>query len=113
MGFFLLLPGPAPARLSKRVVAHRINASLRQKMPNCHYLILGKAVRAIMEGMGLPIQLHGQPAGPVMGYLGAEFLKDGLNRLGVNIGADGVGEDGVQYLAMTMVHGGAAFLMGV
>ena len=62
MGFFLLLPGPAPAQHSKRVIARRIHPRMRQKMPNGHYLILGKAVLAIVEGMGLAIQLHGQPA---------------------------------------------------
>jgi hypothetical protein len=70
-------------------------------------------VLGIVEDMGLPIQLHGQPAGPVMGYLGVQFLKNCLYSLGVNIGAYGVGEDRVQYLAMTMVHGGFAFRMGL
>jgi len=113
MGFFLLLPGPAPARLSKRVIAYRIHARLRQKMANGHYFILGKAMLAIVEGMGMAAELHGQVAGPVMGHLGTEFLKHCLYSLGVNIGADGVGEDGVQYLAVTMVHGRCAFWMGL
>jgi hypothetical protein len=39
-----------------------------------------------------------------MGDLAPQFLKHCLNRLRVNIGADGMGEDGVQYLAMTMIH---------
>jgi hypothetical protein len=60
--FFLLLPGPAPARLSKRVIARRIHPRMRQKMANGHYLILGKAVLAIVEGMRLTVQLHRQPA---------------------------------------------------
>jgi hypothetical protein len=63
--------------------------------------------------MGVATQLHGQVAGPVMGHLGTEFLKHCLYSLGVNIGADGVGEDRVQYLAMTMVHDGPAFRMGL
>jgi hypothetical protein len=105
MGFFLLLPGPAPARLSKRVIAHRIHPRLRQKMANGHYLILREAMLAIVEGMGMAAELHGQVTGPAMENLGTEFLKHCLYGLGVNIGADGVGEDGVQYLAMTMVHG--------
>jgi hypothetical protein len=113
MGFFLLLPGLAPARLSKRVIAHRIYARLRQKMANGHYLILGEAVLAIVEGMGMAAELHGQVTGPVMGNLGTEFPKHCLKDLGINIGADRVGEDGVQYLAMTMVHGRFAFRMGV
>jgi hypothetical protein len=60
--FFLLLPGPAPARLSKRVIARRIHPRMRQKMANGHYLILGKAVLGIVEGMRLTVQLHRQPA---------------------------------------------------
>jgi hypothetical protein len=55
--------------------------------------------------MGMAAELHGQVAGPVMGHLGTEFLKHCLHGLGVNIGADRVGEDGVQYLAVTMIHG--------
>ncbi|MFM7421124.1 MAG: hypothetical protein ACKO54_15710 [Alphaproteobacteria bacterium] len=106
MGFFLLLPGPAPARLSKRVIARRIHPRMRQKLANCHYLILGKAVLGIVEGMRLAIQLHRQAARAIMGYLAPQLPKHGLNRLGVNIGADGMGEDGVQYLAMTMIHDG-------
>jgi hypothetical protein len=112
-GFLPSSARPRPARLSKRVIAHRIHARLRQKMPNCHYLIFGKAVLGIVEGMGVATQLHGQVAGPVMGHLGTEFLKHCLYSLGVNIGADGVGEDRVQYLAMTMVHDGPAFRMGL
>jgi hypothetical protein len=48
-----------------------------------------------------------------MGNLGTEFPKHCLKDLGINIGADGVGEDGVQYLAVTMVHGRCAFRMGL
>jgi hypothetical protein len=105
MSFFLLLPGPAPARLSKRVIAYRIHARLRQKMANSYYLILREAVLGIVEGMGMAAELNGQVAGSVMGHLGTEFLKHCLHGLGVNIGADGVGEDGVQYLAVTVIHG--------
>ena len=68
---------------------------------------------AIVEGMGMAAELHGQVAGPVMGHLGTEFLKHSLHGLGVNIGADRVGEDGVQYLAVTMIHGRCAFWMGL
>jgi hypothetical protein len=60
---------------------------------------------AIVEGMGMAAELHGQVAGPVMGHLGTEFFKHCLHGLGVNIGADRVGEDGVQYLAVTVIHG--------
>jgi hypothetical protein len=111
MGFFLLLPGLGPAWLSKRVIARRIHPRMRQKLANCHYLILGKAVLAIVEGMGLAIQLHRQPARAVMGDLAPQFLEHGLNRLGVNIGTDGVGENRVQNLAVTMIHGWFAFRM--
>jgi hypothetical protein len=58
-----------------------------------------------MKGMGLARKLHRQPARTIMGNLGPQFLKHRFHGLRVNIGADGVGENRVQNLAVTMIHG--------
>ncbi|MBV1795578.1 hypothetical protein [Siccirubricoccus sp. G192] len=59
----------------------------------------------VVEALGVALQLHHDLAVPAMHHLGAQIRKRGMHQLRVDIAADGMGEEGMQRLAVAMVHG--------
>src|SRR4051794_6619871 len=98
-------PGKPLSPDLERPVPRRIHAGAAEEFPQRADLLLRQAVLGVVEALGMAVQLHQDLAMAAMGDIGAQFLERREHMLRVEIGADRVGEQRMQGLAVVVVHG--------
>jgi len=93
---------------SKRIPVRR-DATGLEKLANLNDLFLGKIVLTVRKHGGMAIELYMHAISRPVLHFGAQILEEMNDFPEIDIGADRMGEKGVQDLAVMMIH----FMPGV